>query len=423
MTDTSKPLTEGKLLLLVGAVQFVNILDFVMVMPLGPDFAKGLHIPASNLGLIGGSYTAAASVAGMVAARFLDRFDRRTALACTLTGLVLATVAGGFATGLGTMILARVLAGMFGGPSTSLALSIISDLVPPQRRGRALGKVMGAFAAATVLGVPAGLELARLGGWRLPFFAVGALGMVVAASALAIMPPMTSHLHAQAPAPGADSGFWRRPVVWLALSVTAVSMLANFALIPNLSTFLQFNLGYPRASLGMLDLIGGTVSFATLQVAGRLVDRFGAAKVALGGTLVFIAILYEGLVQPMARLPVLVFFVAFMVTNSFRMIPMQSLSSRVPAAHERARFMSIQSAVQHMAAAVGAVLASQMLTEQPDGRLVGMDRVAGLAIALSLFLPLLMWLLERRVGRQERQAAASPPPTALTPELAADSAG
>ena len=50
---------------------------------------------------------------------------------------------------------------------------------PPARRGRAMGAVMGAFSVASVLGVPLGLRLARLGGWRLPFLAVAALGVVV----------------------------------------------------------------------------------------------------------------------------------------------------------------------------------------------------------------------------------------------------
>jgi predicted MFS family arabinose efflux permease len=106
-------LSERSLLFLVGAVQFVNVLDFMMVMPLGPDFAAALGIPASRLGLVGGAYTAAAALAGVAAATFLDRFDRRKALAVAMLGLVIATAAGGLATGLGTMLAARVLAGAF----------------------------------------------------------------------------------------------------------------------------------------------------------------------------------------------------------------------------------------------------------------------------------------------------------------------
>jgi hypothetical protein len=83
--------SEGWMVFLVGAVQFINIWDFVMVMPLGPDFAQALDIPLSHLGLLGGAYTAAAALAGIAGSTFLDRFDRRPALAVAMTGLVLGT--------------------------------------------------------------------------------------------------------------------------------------------------------------------------------------------------------------------------------------------------------------------------------------------------------------------------------------------
>src|SRR6266540_1730945 len=118
---------ERLIVFLVGAVQFVNILDFMMVMPLGPDFAASLGIPLASLGLIGGSYTAAAAVAGLVAARFLDRYDRRSALAVAIGGLVLGTAGGAFARGLPSLVAARAVAGAFGGPATAIALSIIAD--------------------------------------------------------------------------------------------------------------------------------------------------------------------------------------------------------------------------------------------------------------------------------------------------------
>src|SRR3954469_19242460 len=89
MSSPSSPklLSERRLLFLIGAVQFVNILDFVMVMPLGPDLARSLGMRSSDLGLVGGSYTAAAAVSGLIGSLFLDRFDRRSALAVALVGL------------------------------------------------------------------------------------------------------------------------------------------------------------------------------------------------------------------------------------------------------------------------------------------------------------------------------------------------
>ena len=91
------------IVLLIGAVQFVNILDLVIVMPLGPDFAAALDIPESHLGYVGGAYTAAACVSGLIGSLFLDRFDRRKALAVAMLGLVVGTASGALAVGSGTI--------------------------------------------------------------------------------------------------------------------------------------------------------------------------------------------------------------------------------------------------------------------------------------------------------------------------------
>src|SRR5256712_3383809 len=139
---------------LIGAVQCVNILDFMMVLPLGPFFAGPLGIAPSRIGVIGGSYTAAAAISGIACSFFLDRFDRRKALAAAVAGLVVATALGGLSTGFGSIISARVLAGFFGGPATSLSLSIVADVIPSERRGHALGAVMGSLSGPAGLGRP-----------------------------------------------------------------------------------------------------------------------------------------------------------------------------------------------------------------------------------------------------------------------------
>ncbi len=394
--------SERKLLFLIAAVQFVNILDFMMVMPLGPDFARALAIPTSELGLVGGSYTASAAISGMVCSLFLDRFDRRSALAVTLFGLVLGTAAGGFSSGLPSLLASRVIAGAFGGPATSISMAIIADVVAPERRGRAMGIVMGSFSAASVLGVPAGLELARVGGWQLPFFAVAALGAVVAALSIFMMPPLTSHLRARIVATGGTFALLRQPLVILALLGMVAAMMGNFAIIPNLSTYWQFNRGYPREHLGALYMVGGLVSFGTMRLSGWLVDKVGPSRIALGGTLLYVTVLLVGFIHPVQAIPIMVIFVGFMVTGTFRMVPMQALSSRVPSPSERARFMSVQSAVQHFASAAGAMLASRMLVERADHSLSGMEDVAWFSTALALLLPLLLWLVEVSVKRREK---------------------
>jgi predicted MFS family arabinose efflux permease len=397
MSSTSAP-SERAIVFCVGAVQFVNILDFMIVMPLGPDFATALDIPLSHIGYVGGSYTAAASISGLAGAFFLDRFDRKKALVVAMVGLVLGTLAGAFARGLGTLMLARIIAGAFGGPATSLSYSIIADVIPPQRRGRAMGAVMGAFSVASILGVPAGLELARRGGWRLPFIAVAIIGAVLTSYAASALPPMFGHLaHARKRPFGRDLLELVRTDVLLSLSMTALVMASGFILIPNLAPYMIYNLGLPRAHLGLVYLVGGAVSFVTMRGVGMLVDRFNSARVATFGTLLISVVIYMGFAHVPPVLPVALIFVLFMLAMPFRNVSYNTLTSKVPRADERARFGSIQSSVQHLASALGAFASAQFLSELPDHKLVGVDTTAYVSIGLGMCVLPLFWIVEHRV--------------------------
>jgi predicted MFS family arabinose efflux permease len=398
MTTTATTVSERTIVLAIGAVQVVNILDFVIVTPLGQDFAAALDIPMNRLGFVGASYTAAACVSGLVGALFLDRFDRRKALLVAMVGLVLGTLSGALANSLATLLLARVVAGVFGGPATSIAYSIIADVIPPERRGKAMGTVMGSFSVASVLGVPAGLELARVGSWRLPFIAVAVLGAVVGWYAHRALPPMTKHLENGAGRPFLeDARRLVRPDVVLSYGMTFVTMAASFILIPYMSAYVIMNLGFPRAQLGFLYLVGGVVSFFTMRIVGKLVDRFGSMYVGSFGSSFVGLVVYLGFVRSPPVIPVLAIFVGFMLGMSFRNVAYTTLTTKVPRADERARFGSLQSAVQHAASAIAGFAATQLLTEESGGRLVGMPRVALLSIAIGLLLPPMLWIVERHV--------------------------
>lgn len=382
---------------LVALVQLVNVLDFVMVMPLGRDFARHLGFAESRLGLVGGSYTLAAAISGLVTSRFLDRFDRRSALLAAMLGLVCATAAGGLAVDLPTMMAARIAAGACGGPATSLALAIVADVVPPDRRGKAMSVVMAAFSVASVLGVPAGLYAAELGSWRTPFFGLAVLGLGVLGFVAHSLPPLRLHLAGPPRAATPTGALLRRPEMLMMLIGAAAMMLALFMVIPYVRSFLQNNYGYPEDRIKFLYLVGGIGSFGMVRLAGPAVDRFGSTPVALVGTALVTACLAIGFLPAHPIVPVMVVFATFMCTASLRGVPLQALASKLPAPHERAQYMSLQSATQHLASSTGAIGASLIVSARPDGHLDHMEIVVGLSIALGFVMPVLMWNVERRV--------------------------
>ncbi|HNN52941.1 MAG TPA: MFS transporter, partial [Pseudomonadota bacterium] len=365
-----------------------------MIMPLGPDFTTELQIPAALLGLLGSAYAVSASVAGLAGAWVLDRFDRKTALLWSLLGLVLGTAAGGFAIGFKSMMAARLLAGLFGGPATSLAISALTDLVPIERRGRAIGAIMGAFSVASVAGVPLGLWLARHGGFRTPFFVVAGLGLLILAFTFVVLPPLRAHLQQLVPARSLTE-ILRRPVVRLALTTIAVSNMATFAIVPSMAPYLIRNCGMRRTDLEYMYALGGACTFVSMRIVGWLVDRYGAARVMVLASLFLSGVLVTGFLPEHNLLPITIVFVGFLISVSSRNVCVNATCSRVAAPSERARYQSLQSAVQHMASAVGAALGPIFLHELADGRLGGIAPLSVLSIVLTLALPTLMYRIYR----------------------------
>ncbi len=387
---------EALLLFTLGAVQFVNILDFMMVMPLGPFYAVDLDVPSDRVAQVGAAYTGAAAVSGLLLSPLLDRFDRRVALGLAMLGLFLGTVLGGFANTLPQLLASRVLAGIFGGPATALSLAIVTDLIPAARRGEALGKVMGAFAVSSVLGVPMGLWFARHGGWRAPFFAVSGLGLAVGVLAIWVLPPMRAHLESRTPRRVID--VLLIPRVPAALLAVAGMTMASFSVIPSLPMFIQNNLSFPSDDFWKLYFVGGVCAFGMLRLGGRLVDGGGAMRVAgLGTAFLALALGVVALADP--RIPPYLLFIAFMSGNSLRNVAWSALATRVPPPDLRAGYLSLQSATQHAASAIGALLSTWVLAPRADGGVVGMEVLAGISLALFLLALVPMAVVERGLGR------------------------
>lgn len=415
---------EWKIVLLMAAVQFVNILDFMMVMPLGEDIAKAMIFSSSDIGYLGGSYTAAACIAGLVTSLFLDRFDRRRALSVALLGLVTTTALGGLTENLWQLIVTRVFAGFCGGPAAALAISCVADNVHESRRGRALGVVMGSFSIASILGVPIGLELALLGSWRIPFFAVAGLGVTIVLGVISLLPPQRAHMDKTMPTSfKVSKAFWnilnvlKYPGALGGLGIALFTMLTMFMIIPNIATYVQHNISFPREYMSLLYLIGGGLSFISMGIAGRMVDRFGSTPVTSITTVCVAIVLYLCFINyTFLALPVLVLFPLFMLFSSARMVSNGTILSKITPARERAGYMSLVSAVQHLAGACGAFFSSMILSNDDQGHFVGMDKVTTIAIVLSLLLPFIMWSVEKKVSRQRALAAAvsaSPDPVAI----------
>ena len=412
-SDTAR--YERRVLLLMAMVQFINIWDFMIIMPMGPDFARALDIGTGHIGWISGSYSIAASLVGLISARFIDRFDRRSVLLFSLTGLTISTLAMTLAHSFYQLLAIRMLTGTFGGPVVACSLAIIADVFPESRRGEAMGKVFGSFSIAAVLGVPVGLELSQYFGWQSPFVAVSAVAAITVITIRAQLPPMRRHLEVRHLSPSVFVSLKTNRAMLPAMFLIATSMFSLFMIIPNISAHVQENLGYPRPWLGLLYFFGGASAFFSMRLAGRYADRAGFAKTALYATIGLMLCIYIGFYAQWRVVPVLLIFVLFMVTSSTRNVTSNALISKIPEPQERAGFMALLSAVQHFSCGLGATASTMLLHETPEGRLAGMETVSLIAMLMFIIMPLMMAYIERILARRAPIAPIEPGPLSLSP--------
>src|SRR6266481_1567462 len=183
-----KALSERWLLLLLAAVQFTHIMDFMILMPLGPQLMRELHIGPGHFSALVAAYTISSGVVGLLAAPFIDRFDRRKLLLFAYAGFIAGTLACALSQNASALLSARALSGAFGGLSISMVMAIIGDVVPAERRAAGMGVVMTAFSVAAAVGIPFGLWLAQHWRWEAPFFLLAVVGSVMWLIAFARLP-------------------------------------------------------------------------------------------------------------------------------------------------------------------------------------------------------------------------------------------
>lgn len=382
--------------LLAALIQLVNALDFMMIMPLGPDLAQGLGISPAWIGYLGGGYTLAAAVSSLFTAKYIDRFDRKNVVLVALTGLSLSTLFCAFAWNISSLLSVRVLAGLFAGPATAIVLAIVIDQVPIAQRGRAMAIVMGTFSVAAIAGVPFGLKLSLMYGWTAPFFVLTALGVITLIAICLLLPNMTAHLNFSA---NNTTGVSLLALLGNILVINAFlsmgfAIFSTFLIVPNLAAWLQFNLGVPREDMSFYYTTGGVVSLIVLQCGGYLTDKLGVLRITITIASVVIVLLLDGFMHN-PWLPPLVIFTLFMALTATRTIVAATVNTQVPHPAERAAFMSLQSVCQHMFSGLAAVISSMILIDV-NGRLENLEQLAGISILLTMIQPLfLFWLLRK----------------------------
>ena len=398
--DQLKPLAlnEKLIITVLFFVQFTHMVDFVVMMPLGPKLVRAFALTPNQFSYVISSYAFAAAIMGVVSSFFVDNYDRKKVLIGFYAGFLLANIFCALSINYFMLIFSRILAGGFGGVLAGLTFSIIGDVVPELRRGKATGIVMSAFGTASVVGIPLGLYLADHFDWHSPFWLISVLSFLVIIVTAIKMPPIIGHIKLQRFKKSEELqkilNLFKDKNCRSAFMLSCAYIISGFLVIPFISQFLVKNVKLAEENLSLIYFSGGLFTLFTSRYIGVLSDRYGKHKmVNILGPLSLIPIF---LLTHMTELPlavVLIINTLFFIFISGRFVPVMAIITSSVTKANRGAFMGINSSLQQMSMGLASMMAGFIIQYNPAGQIEHFNIVG----YISMFMTLVFVYLSARV--------------------------
>lgn len=355
------------------------------MMPMGPILMKAFDITAREYSFLVSAYSLSAGIFGFIAAFFVDKFDRKNVLTIAYVGLLVGTFACSMAPTYTMLMLARIVAGIFGGVLGSQVIAIVGDTISYENRAEGMSIIMAAFSTASVLGVPLGMYLASTISWHIPFVFVVAVGFVNLLLIYRFLPSLRGHINQSLikPSPFAVlTNIWKDSNQMRALGLSVIIMFGHFCTIPSLSPYLTLNVGMSIDNVSLIYLVGGAITIFSARVVGRIADQKGKYFIfAICGTLFLIPVFLMTHLQSGASLMLILFITSlFFLFANGRTITMQAIVSGVVNNEQRGGFTSINSSMIQLGSGAASFVGGLIVEKASNGTLLHYEWVGYMSI-------------------------------------------
>jgi multidrug resistance protein len=295
MTDNPPAtVSQFRRLAVLIAVNFVDMIGFMVVLPLLPFYALKLDASPEIIGQLIAAFSIAQLMAAPLWGRVSDRYGRRPALLIGLSASAIAYVVFGLASSIWLLFLSRLVQGA-GGGTTGVAQAYVADTVQPGDRARALGWLSAATSAGVMVGPAIGSFTAQFG-QAVPGMFAAALCLINVFFAWKWLPESHREPASVATAP-------RRPIwhpAWIALRhpgtpigrllwIYGVGMLAFASMTSVMALYLGAQFAIDETTIGYIFLYVGVLSFVMRSLLlGPIVDRIGETWAMRIGTVLLV---------------------------------------------------------------------------------------------------------------------------------------
>jgi len=267
-------------LLTLFAINTLNFYDRQILGAVGETIREDWKLSDTALGSLGTAFTLLYAVVGVPLGRLTDKFSRRWILFTGVAVWSVLTAASGLAKNFSQLFVLRLGVGVGEASCAPASASLIGDLFPASRRGKALSVFM--------IGLPLGVALSFLCssllenrfGWRFTFYLSMIPGLILALLVLLISEPARggTEIHIiEGTAKRKGSAFLlvlSIPTMWWIILSGALLNFNMYAIGAFLSPFLQRVHHLTKLNAGMISMVVyGLAGIPGLIVGGLLGDR------------------------------------------------------------------------------------------------------------------------------------------------------
>ncbi|GHF27823.1 MULTISPECIES: MFS transporter [Streptomyces] len=262
----------------------IGVTEFIIAGIL-PDIGSDLGVSVPTAGLLVSGYALGVVIGAPGLTVLCGRTERKRLLVRLMVLFLAGTLLSALAPNYGVLMAGRVLSAFAHGAYFGVAMVVAADLVPENRKARAVSMVAAGLTMSTILGVPAGTFIGQNFGWRWAFWMVALFGALGLAGIAALVP--------RTPAPQgtglrAELGVLRRPQVVLVLLTTVLGfggVMTSYTYIAEMATEVT---GFSSGAVTLIMVLFGVGMFVGNLISGRVADR--APNAAMCGSLALLSI-------------------------------------------------------------------------------------------------------------------------------------
>ncbi|MBD8451249.1 MFS transporter [Serratia rubidaea] len=378
-----------RMAIVMAFIQFTNALEYMALTPVFAFMADGFAVPVSFSGYVSGMYTLGAVISGVMAFYWIERFNKKQfllmnmALLGTLTGLSTIT------THFDTLLALRFCAGLVGGTTMGVGISILINAAPANLRGKILATVIASFSLVSIVGMPTILFLCTHYGWHTALWLISSLCLLSLPLIILVLPKDSAPSSVKAKL-SLDTQ------TLLFASCAALVQFSPMLVIPILTPLMTQYVGAQQSLLPLLFLSGGIAGYLSTKITGALTSRLSALTLATISTLLFVASL---LIPAMGYNNTFLFIILFLAASYSRLVCASSVAIHYPDNQQRASFSSLQTAIMSLITTLAFFLSSLLLPDQgiTTQNLHGLLVVS--AVAASGF-PVLVIILQKKLAQR-----------------------